>query len=339
MKYFKALMLHDKKTLNELKNNYEYLSGKIVLRSVPQNYVLGITNICNLKCPLCITGLRKQQKVLGYMSYELFQQIIEKIKDNAKLIQLYNWGESLLHKDFIRILEYCNRYDLNTEVSSNLSLSDVDDKIEAMVKHRLKRLIVSFDGVTQKDYERYRVNGELNLVLKNIEKIKAYKAKYESKFPIIILQFLRNKYADGQLQILKDNYRKWGADEYLICDMTTIFKDRDIDGAREWFDDDEIARRKFLDIDTAMHGKRCYFLYTTMVIDHDGTIAPCCFTTDPGDDFGLWDNNKSISEMYNSENYIKARRMFKEKHADSSLVCNNCTAFITFANKYSIGNV
>lgn len=333
LKYSSALLHKDKRTFNEFINRTEYMRGKIVLRSTPSIYVIGITNICNLQCPLCITGLKKQKKTLGYMSFELFQQIIEKIKDNAKLIQLYNWGEPLLHKDLIRFLEYSNRYDLNTEMSSNLSLKNVEDKLEGMVKYRLKRLIVSFDGVTQKDYERYRINGELGLVLENIKKIKEYKERYNTKYPVIILQFLKNKYTDGQIKYLKENYKKWGADEYLVCDMTTIFKDSNIETAKKWFDDEEIKERKYLDVDVSMHGRRCYFLYTTMIIDHDGTVAPCCFTTDPKDDFTRWDDSKTILEMYNSEKFLTARRMFKEKNVNSDIACNTCTAFITFCDK------
>lgn len=339
LKYSRALLKKDKRTLNELVNRSEYMRGKIVLRSNPSIYVIGITNICNLRCPLCITGLRLQQKPLKFMDIILFKQIIDKIKDYACLVQLYNWGESLLHKDIIEILEYCDRYDLNTEISSNLSLTDIDDKLESLVKYRLKHLIVSFDGIDQKDYERYRIGGNFELVLKNIKKIRELKNAYNTEYPRISLQYLRNKFTTNQADVIKENHRKWGADDYYVSDMTTVFKDRNMERNKEWFDQDEIKKRKYLDIDVSMHGIRCYFLYTTMVIDHDGTIPPCCFTTNPGDDFGLWDNNKSISGMYNSENYIKARRMFKEKHADSSLVCNNCTAFITFANKYSIGNV
>lgn len=300
----------------------------------PSQYVIGITNICNLQCPLCITGLRQQKKAVKYMDYDLFTRIIDKIRPFAKLVQLYKWGESLLHKDLIKMLEYCNRFDLNTEISTNFSLEDVDDKIEAMVKYRLKRLIVSFDGVTQEGYSRYRKGGDLSLVLRNIQKLSLLKKKKKSLYPRIILQYLRNKYTTPEiLQELNHSYTKWGADEYTVSDMAGIFKDRDKQRAREWFSDEDIKQRPYLDIDRSLYGHFCPFLYDFMVIEQDGSIPACCFATDSTHDFGRWDDNKTILEMYNSKSFIRARRMFIYKNADQDYVCSGCGVFLTYVLK------
>lgn len=317
---------------SNITNADEFRELKLVLESPPTIYVLGLTNICNLQCPLCITGLRQQKKKTQFMEFELFRQVIEKIRPYAEQVQLYNWGESLLHPQIIDMLELCSRYDLNTEISSNLNLENCDHILEALVRLRLRHLIVSFDGVSQEDYARYRVGGKLSLVLENIRKIKEYKVRYNSEFPMISLQFLRNKFTGEQEKIIEENYRQWGADRYYVCDMTTVFKDRSMDTARQWFDDREIARRRYLDIDVSMHGKPCYFLYTTMIIEQDGSIPACCFATDPNDDFGQWDNKKIILEMYNSDRFIQAREMFsKNKHCSAS-TCNDCSVLTTYLN-------
>lgn len=331
IKKLAALVKADMRVLNMSKNYTEFQNGAVYLKSLPVNYVIGLTNICNLHCPLCVTGLRQQTKSLKYMEIDLFKEIIYKIKDHACLIQLYKWGESLLHKNFIEILEYCNKFDLNTEISSNLSLMGVDDRLEAMIKYRLKRLVVSFDGINQEDYERYRVGGDFESVLKNIKKIREYKELYKSEYPRISLQYLRNKFTKEQVEVIKEKHREWGADDYYVCDMTTIFKDRDTEKNRSWFEKDEIERRRFLDVDTSMHGKRCYFLYTTMIIEQDGTLPPCCFTTDPDDDFGVWDGKKSLAEMFNSEKFIKARQIFNERKPLPGFTCSNCSVFITYS--------
>lgn len=322
-----------RKLLNKINNYLEYKRGALILKSMPTNYAIGLTNTCNLRCPFCITGLRKQDKDLMFIDLELFKSIIDKIRDHAYLVQLYKWGEPLLHKDIIVMLEYCNRYDLNTEISSNLNIED-DARLEAMVKHRLKRLIISFDGVTQADYERYRVGGNLGLVLNNIKKIKEYKDKYISKYPRISLQYLKSKFTKYQIRIIREHYKKWGADDFYVCDMTTVFKDRNREREREWFNEEEISRRKYLDIDVSMHGKRCYFLYTTMIIEQDGSIPPCCFATEKKDDFSKWDFSRNIAEMFNSEKFVKAREMFVSKKS-CDVTCKDCTVFTTYCAKHN----
>ena len=271
------------------------------------------------------------------MSWDLFVRIVEKIKDYAELVQLFKWGESLLHPNIIEMFEYCNRYDLNTKLSSNLSLENIDDKLEAMVKYRLKHLVVSFDGVNQEDYARYRQGGNIEWVKQNIIKIQELKQKYNSEYPRISLQFLRNKYTKEQIKTLEENYKQWGADDYYICDMTTIFKDQGNEVALSWFDEEDIKIRKYLDIDVEMHGKYCHFLYKNMIIEQDGSIPPCCFSTDRKDDYAYWDDSKTIQEMYNSEKFVNARKLFKTKKVKSDLTCNDCTVFITYAQQEANG--
>lgn len=297
---------------------------------IPKILVIGLTNICNLNCPLCVTGLRLQKKNKQFMNYELFTQIIEKIKDFKGLVQLYKWGESLLHKDFVKILEHCNQYDLNTEISSNLSLLSIDKELEAMVKFRLKHLIVSFDGINQEDYSRYRKGGDFNLVLSNLRKLSNYKQKYNSSYPIISLQYLSSRYTTNQIEVIDKNHRSWGANRYYTCELTTVFKDRDNNKALQWFAEDEISRRKYLDVNYSMLGKVCPFIYDFLIIEQDGSMPPCCWSTDPADNFFYWNNDMTIKQMYNTSKYKKARRCFTERVVDKNLPCWNCSILISY---------
>ncbi len=324
---------HEKREANRLLNQYEYSMQALELRSVPSVYIIGITNACQLHCPLCITGLRRQTKEVKFMDIELFKDIVDKVKDYAVLLQLFKWGESLLHRDFIAMLKYTNRYNLTTEISSNLAIDNIDDKLEAMVKYRLKHLIVSFDGVTQEDYERYRRGGRLDVVLKNIKTLADIKKRYSRAEPKISLQFLINKHTGNQIETIKQRYKGWGADEFYVDEMTTVFKDRNHGIYKEWFTDDQIRQRRYLDVPSNMLGRVCYFLYTTMIIEQDGSIPACCFTTDPKDDYSVWDTNKSIQEMYNTDRFVSARRLFRDRAKDESLTCNDCSVFITFQDE------
>ena len=321
---------------NRILNLIEFQRQETVLKSLPVTYILGLTNACNLRCPLCVTGSRQNAKPTRFMDLDLFREVIEKIKEYAYTVQLYKWGESLLHQNFIEILKYCNRYDLNTEVSSNLSLRNIEDKLEAMVKYRLKHLIVSFDGVNPDDYQRYRVGGDFPLVCDNIRKLHDLKRHSRSIYPKISLQFLRNRFTGNQLEVLHREHKALGADAYYVCDMTMPFKDHDIDKARQWFTEGDIRRRKYLDIDVSMHGKVCYFLYTTMIIEQDGSIPPCCFSTQPTDDYGKWEHHKSITEMYNSERFVSARKAFKQRFSAAASTCSDCTVLRTYLDQNTV---
>lgn len=322
----------DRKHANMVLNDREYAECATVLKSAPYIYSLGVTNICQLKCPLCITGLRKQNKKLQHMPFHLFQSILEKIKEYAVLIQLFRWGEPLLYPHFIDMLEYCYGYNLNTEVSSNLSFGNIDEKLEAMARFELKTLTVAMDGVTQKTYEKYRVGGNLGHVLNNIQKIVEFREKHGTKYPEIVLQFLLNKHSSEEVEMVRRFYKKWGFDRYVTYNMSTVFKDRNPLTARKWFTDREIQNRKYMDIDYPLMGRTCKSLYNSMIIEQDGSITPCCFCTDPRDDFGIWNDDMNIQEMYNEEKYIQARDMFKVGKSRNDIVCDDCSVFMSCIN-------
>ncbi len=321
--------IFSRKGCNQLRNFWEYRRRRIVLKSAPIVYVIGINNICSLSCPLCVTGQRRHAKKPTQMNFELFRRIIDKIGPYAVYVQLYNWGEPLLHKDIVAMVEYCGRYDLNTEISSSLSLRNIDDKLEAFVAHRLKHLVVSFDGVDQEDYSRYRVGGNFDLVLKNLAALRRFKQEQRSQYPRVTLQYLRTKFTKDQPEIIRKNLGQFGADYFSVEELCMPFRNYDDQLARQWLTEEEISARRYLDVGASMHTQVCSFLYTTMVIEQDGSIPPCCYSTSPADDFGAWDDQKTIQEMYNTDKFQEGRKLFRTG-SSKNFVCKGCSAFRTY---------
>lgn len=332
--YKKVLTL--KKKQNEALNNEEYKLRRLRLKSNPPTYILGLTNICNLKCPLCITGLKQQQKEKTFMEYRDAVKIIEKIKDYAIWVQLYKWGESLLHKDFITILYTVKENNLATQLSTNLDVKHDKDLFYALVEAPLDQLIVSFDGLTQETYSKYRVGGDINNVIENIRLITKIKKEKKSHYPVIDLQFLVNRYNIKEVAKLKSNFKDFGADYAFTTETILPFKCSDKSLAKQWLPDEEILKRKYLDVDIWTLYKVCPFLYKFMIIEQDGSIPPCCYVTDPEDDFTCFDDSKSISDLYNSERFISARKLFNNYSSvvthseENNLVCNQCSVYKSY---------
>jgi len=87
-----------------------------------------------------------------------------------------------------------------TVVNSNFN-APVDG--ERLVRSGLDHLVISGDGITQEVYEKYRVDGKINLVLDNLRKIVNAKKKYGSKLPYIEWQCLVTKWNEAQLDDIK----------------------------------------------------------------------------------------------------------------------------------------
>lgn len=334
MNFMKKQQYKITRKINYKINQFEQNKTKIHLLSKPYIYVLGLTNACNLQCPLCVTGLNKQTKKIEFMDIKLFHDIIRKIAPYASSVLLYNWGESLLHPYFEEVLELSHYNNLRTSISSNLSLSDIDNKLKAMVKYELNHLIVSFDGTDQEDYSRYRQGGNYEIVKRNISKITEYKKKYNSIYPIITLQYLVTKHTSKQINYIKNNYKTIGADRYEFYPITSVWGDNKGALLKDWITEDEYKKRSYFDIDFGFLGKRCDFIYSTMIIEQDGSIAPCCYTTNPMDDFTHWDDSKPITQMFNSEKFLEARKLFSDNnYLNDNIACNRCSMLKGFRKK------
>jgi MoaA/NifB/PqqE/SkfB family radical SAM enzyme len=329
------------KEKNEALNNKEYKSKSLKVKSNPPTYILGLTNICNLRCPLCITGLRKQQKEKKFMEFNDVEDAIEKIKDYAVWVQLYKWGESLLHKDFIRILYKVKENNIAVQLSTNLNVKYDADLFYSFVEAPLDQIIVSFDGLTQETYSRYRVGGDVKKVIENVRTINKIKRERKSGYPVIDLQFLVNKYNMNEVSKLKRNFKDFGADFAFTTETILPFKCNDIDLARQWLPEGEIFKRKYFDVDLWVLNKVCPFLYKFMIIEQDGSIPPCCYTTDPIDYFAHFDNSKIINEIYNTEKFINARRLFNNAESvlssgeTNGLACIQCSVYKSYIERRS----
>jgi pyruvate-formate lyase-activating enzyme len=146
------------------------LTGRVV-----RKLQLEPTSYCNLKCPSCpVThfhtdpGFRDDRA--NILPLDVMLSVVEQLPD-LELILFYDYGESFLHKDAIPFLQTVRRQrpDILLRTSTN-GLALNPKKIEALAAEPLIDLIVfSIDGAWEESYRRYRVNGNLQRALANME--------------------------------------------------------------------------------------------------------------------------------------------------------------------------
>jgi pyruvate-formate lyase-activating enzyme len=146
------------------------LTGRVV-----RKLQLEPTSYCNLKCPSCpVThfhtdpGFRDDRA--NILPLDVMLSVVEQLPD-LELILFYDYGESFLHKDAIPFLQTVRRQrpDILLHTSTN-GLALNAKKIEALAAEPLIDLIVfSIDGAWEESYRRYRVNGNLQRALANME--------------------------------------------------------------------------------------------------------------------------------------------------------------------------
>lgn len=319
------------KTENKKRILSLYSVQGIYLDAFPSTYVVGISSICNLHCPLCLTGCKKQKKENMFMPLDAYKSVISKIHPYAEWVWLYNWGESFLHPDFIEMLKIAGSHKICVQISSNLNVNQEDSFWEQIVTVPLHHLIVSFDGTKQDSYQKYRIGGDLSLVKANIKKVVEIKKRLNSKYPFIELQFLKHRYNLGDENELEEVAEELGVDNYYSTELTMPFMEKDQSRAKSWLRDEVYNQWISNDMDDwILQGQVCPFLYKFMTIESDLSMPACCYSNYPENDFCSWDDSKSLKEIWNSEKYISARKLFLEKKSEGEIICSQCSAYKHF---------
>jgi MoaA/NifB/PqqE/SkfB family radical SAM enzyme/quercetin dioxygenase-like cupin family protein len=159
---------------------------------LPRQISLEASTVCQLKCHSCPTASDETGKGLGvgYLKFSDFKDIVDK---NCFIsnIQLSNWGEIFLNNELIKIVKYAYKHNVVLSALNGVNLNHVnEDVLEALVKYRFRAITCSIDGANQDTYAVYRVGGNFQQVIENIETINKFKTQYNSPYPILHWQFI-----------------------------------------------------------------------------------------------------------------------------------------------------
>ena len=179
-------MFELRKRINRIKIKLGYRFGLSKAIGMPKMITLDPTNHCNLKCPLCPTGLGDTSVAYGLFKLDKFKNVIDVFSKWAQTVQLYSWGEPLLNKSFVEMIRYASQkpHKIRSVTSVNLN-AITDEQIEGLLNSNLDALHLSIDGTTQEVYEKYRIGGNLETVFNNLKKLIAEKNVSKSNTKVI----------------------------------------------------------------------------------------------------------------------------------------------------------
>lgn len=298
-----------RKFLNCAASLIAYISSANKMLSYPVFLKIDISPLCNLQCNACVHAnpmscsdehvrslLNKQNYSANMkMSYSDYCALIDKIKKYTSAVSL-NWlGDPLMHEDLIRMIQYAASNKLSVHITTNFSFKLNQEYIESLIASGLTHLTVAVDGMTQDVYSKTRINGRIELVKSNIERVVNCIKNKKLKYPILELQYLlyehnKKEYSDFMLWCLEigvENVAAYGGILSGNFVMYTHHVDRQYSG----------KNKKMLPY--------CYWPYFFMVINFNGDVFPCCqYRYD------------MINDTENSAERIKCGNVFKEDLMD-----------------------
>lgn len=316
--------------------NFLFIRLQLFLRS---SYVLGrpyflvieSTNICNLSCPLCPTGQKLKGRSKGKMSLGNFKKIIDELGDCLYSIRLENWGEPLLNEEIFEMITYAKRRKISTAFNTNLLFLD-EQKAKELILSGLDHIKISLDGATPESYAKYRIGGDFNKVINNIKLLVKMRKILNKSNPFIEIQFIIMKHNEYELEAIEVLSKDLEVDSLFIERLRPDMREElfnptfyGIEKFKNWLPTDEnYSRFNYQTKKRKFQPNICSYLWTSAVINWDGSIVPCCSVYDECYDFGNIFQN-GFKDIWNGQKYIASRRLIgRHKQEGIETVCANC---------------
>jgi radical SAM protein with 4Fe4S-binding SPASM domain len=306
-----------KKLYNYLLNKLEKRSKRTFLESLPINITIEPCNICNLRCPGCVTGTKHKESIdPQILDLDQFRRIFDQISEYVFNISLYNWGEPFLNRDIFPIIEHASLGGCAVTVHSNFNIFD-DLMAEKAISSGLTHIYLSIDGGTQQTYEKYRKAGELSRVISNIKLLVSKKKAEKSRFPILTWKYLVFPHNVHEIESTRQMAKRLEVDAFELVPGNT----------------DNLAvfgREEFHDLSTGrlLTNQRnfCDALWDSLIVYPDGSVIPCCQAFRKKDIFGNV-LNSSVREVWNNENFVAMRKAIGSKRIGGPIrhPCCECT--------------
>ena len=333
--------------VNIIRNEWEFRSGKVKLKSIPYVLFLDVACACTLKCPLCYIGQRKRGRPRGMMGMDTFCKAVDDFRDHAIAAHLYIRGEPLMNKLLPEMVAYADNARLMTSISTHLNMFD-ERTAERLIESGLKKIVISLDGASEETYKTYRVGGDFAKVLSNIRLINRVKRQKRSLCPKVILQFLIFKFNLHEVPEIRRLAGELGAELSLQQGCLSGPKYEPFAGAHSaelierWIVRPEVflsalgessdSPGLFLDYyreGGPLSDDKCLFLWKTAYINWDGSVSPCCFVYKKDWDFGNI-QQESFRRIWNNSKFQHARSLFRESSPhgkQDSTVCDSCRQY------------
>ncbi len=306
-----------KKFLNFLHVQWAKKRGYSKVNCFPYLFVMEVTNICNLKCPFCLTGKGiSGGRDVRHMKFAEAKEILDQVSEYLYFLQVYTWGEPLLNTDIFRIIEYAKKKNIYVMISTNGTAMT-----QACNQHLLESgvdyIVVAIDGGSQETYQKYRRGGDYNRVIANVKDLLYQRKRYKKNEPVIEWQYIVFRHNEHEVRDTEQMAYEIGINKFTPLPAYV----EDI----EWAATDPEYQT---DLGNPERVYNCERPWSHLNVRADGGVAPCCYTFFKKDDLGELSRN-SFLEIWNNQYFQQARRIIVqarrgEQIEKSHIACYCC---------------
>jgi radical SAM protein with 4Fe4S-binding SPASM domain len=287
---------------------------------LPSIYQIEVMSRCNFKCQFCQTGIRDTPySGDAYIDDALFKTIVERDLGGSSFIELQFRGEPTLNKhlnEYVKLL----RKKVFVGFSTHGNLLHQEYALKAALNSHY--VTISIDAGTPELYEQYRLGGNWERLILNINLLLDYRGI--SFFPVIDFQFIEFDGFEDQIEEFKTvarhlNWMYKNTDQFYLSPKSTRIRTVKDTQANT-------PNRRFTEL--------CTNPWYSVSIKANGAVVPCCmaFNDEPDMVYGNL-HEQSLKDIWNSDKVKEFRIKHREDHDAKKLklgflpmTCQTCYA-------------
>ena len=286
------------------------------------------TNACNLRCPLCPTGRGTLGRPKAFLPIELYKQCIAELGPYLLEVNLTNYGEPMLHRDLPEMIACAKAAGTKVLLGTNGHFL-TEESARQLIESGLDGVYISYDGIDQESYAKYRVRGDLARVRDGVRTLLEQRKALGRTNPFVELQFLVMRHNEDQLEAFRAIADEIGADRRIIKPVSFNVADWDDDGTRKTFAEffpDREEHRVYIHEGDEWRWKKdelafCTAAWRSLVVLADGSIVPCC--RDPRGNYTMGNVADGVLKVWNGQRFRSFRRGMVERR-DRMAICKVC---------------
>ena len=302
-----------------------------------------LTSHCNIRCPGCLRTLNGDthpRLELKSIPYELFiERIPEYILKDKNISFCGAVGEPLMHKDFLKIAQYCLNAGASVQVDTNASLRSVAwwKELGSLSQKYNLEVRFSVDGHSETN-RLYRVRADFNKILENM---KAYtQAGGKGIWQYIIFRHNRHEVDKSREEaknlglkfITKVNTRipneSWPTYNESYKELNIAKKVKNINYQygnttkptfvhQDLIDNSRVAESVPVKNKTERKIKCWMIEKSGLFLAFDGKLWPCCYFNSAYHDYVMIDESTKSSKAVSTGKYLHGLDNYYGKHWNS----------------------
>jgi len=245
------------------------------------------------------------------MEMPLYRKVIDEVAGfrepvRSKPIELFHFGESLLHPKIDEMVGYASKLGLNTVLSVNAP------QLTPQMAHRLLarnpfRLIVSLDGHDAATYRALRgPRADYASAVRNLQAVPGIMAEIGCDTKVCVRMIRMHANAAQEEDFVRD-WRNLGLDVEI----------------RQFFPWTESEMADLGEVQKYPPGMPCPFPWEYLVVQWDGTVVPCCRDYNGVNAVGNV-RDKTLEEIWNGPGYRAFRNQHRTGDYGANSFCRGC---------------